>query len=87
MATAQNKAMALAFLDAYLSPGVQFDHSKFTGSLPMNPAARARLQTDPENKDVLMFSDDELKRALLIDFAKIDLPQWREAWSRDIKRA
>ncbi|HMK68257.1 MAG TPA: extracellular solute-binding protein, partial [Stellaceae bacterium] len=77
---------AEAFLDAYLSPDAQFEHSKFTGSLPMNPDARSRLSTDPENKDILMFSDQELNGAFLVDFTKVDLPKWREAWARDIKR-
>jgi len=82
-----NTKLAEAFLDTYLSPEAQFDHSKFTGSLPMNPDARQRLSTDPENKNVLMFSDQELNNAFLINFSKIDLPKWREAWNRDIKRA
>jgi putative spermidine/putrescine transport system substrate-binding protein len=82
-----NTKLAEAFLDTYLSPEAQFDHSKFTGSLPMNPDARERLSTDPENKNVLMFSDQELNNAFLINFSKIDLPRWREAWNRDVKRA
>lgn len=87
VANAKTPALASLFLDAYLSPAVQFDHSKFTGSLPMNAEARERLKTDPENKDVLMFSEAELNNTLLIDFARIDLPAWREAWSRVIKRS
>lgn len=86
VAGAKAPELAAAFLDTYLSPAAQFDHSKFTGSLPMNADARERLSSDPENKDVLMFSDAELNNALLIDFSRIDLPAWREAWSRDIKR-
>jgi putative spermidine/putrescine transport system substrate-binding protein len=81
-----NTKIAEAFLNIYLSPEAQFDHSKFTGSLPMNPDARQRLSTDPENKDVLMFSDQELNNTFLIDFSKVDLPKWREAWNRDVKR-
>ena len=81
-----NTRLAEAFLDDYLAPEAQFDHSKFTGSLPMNPEARKRLSTDAENKDVLMFSDQELNNTFLIDFAKVDLPKWREAWNRDVKR-
>jgi putative spermidine/putrescine transport system substrate-binding protein len=82
-----NTVLAEAFLDTYLSPDAQFEHSKFTGSLPMNPDARQRLSKDPENKDVLMFSDEELNNTFLIDFAKVDLPKWREAWNRDVKRS
>jgi putative spermidine/putrescine transport system substrate-binding protein len=82
-----NTKIAEAFLDTYLSPEAQFEHTKFTGSLPMNPDARTRLSTDSENKDVLMFSDQELSNAYLIDFTKVDLPKWREAWNRDVKRA
>jgi putative spermidine/putrescine transport system substrate-binding protein len=82
-----NTMIAEAFLDTYLSPEAQFEHSKFTGSLPMNPDARKRLSTDPENKDVLMFSDQDLNNAYLVDFKKVDLPQWREAWNRDVKRS
>lgn len=81
-----NTKAAEAFLDVYLSPDAQFEHSKFTGSLPMNPDARSRLSADPENKDILMFSDQELNGAFLVDFSKVDLPKWREAWARDVKR-
>jgi putative spermidine/putrescine transport system substrate-binding protein len=82
-----NTKIAETFLDTYLSPDAQFEHSKFTGSLPMNPEARQRLSSDPENKDVLMFSDQELNNAYLVDFKKVDLSQWREAWNRDVKRS
>jgi putative spermidine/putrescine transport system substrate-binding protein len=82
-----NIKIAEAFLDTYLSPDAQFEHSKFTGSLPMNPDARRRLSTDAENRDVLMFSDQDLNNAYLVDFRKVDLPQWREAWNRDVKRS
>jgi putative spermidine/putrescine transport system substrate-binding protein len=87
VAGAKAPAAAAKFLDTYLSPAVQFEHSKVTGSLPMNADARERLKTDPENRDVLMFSDAELNGALLVDFSRIDLPAWREAWSRDILRS
>jgi putative spermidine/putrescine transport system substrate-binding protein len=87
VAGTNNTKGAHAFLDTYLSPQAQFDHSKFTGSLPMNPDARNRLSADAENKDVLMFSDQQLNNAFLIDFKKIDLPKWREAWNRDVKRS
>ena len=40
----------------------------------------------PENKDVLMFSDAELEKVLLLDYGKLALAEWREAWSRDIRR-
>ncbi|MBM3601501.1 MAG: extracellular solute-binding protein [Alphaproteobacteria bacterium] len=85
-ASTKSQAGALAFADTYLSPDVQFEFGKFTGSVPMDPAARAKMAQDPESKGFLMFSDAELNNAKEVDFSKIDLAAWREAWTRDIKR-
>jgi len=81
----KNREGAEAFLDAYLSPDVQFEFSKFAGTVPMNEAARMRLKEDPEVKDVLLVSDAELKNAFTVDYSKVDMVQWRDRWARQVR--
>lgn len=83
---AQNPAAAERFIDAYLDPEVQLQHARATGTLPMNRAALTKLGEDPENKAVLLLEPAQLDKLFVVDFTKVALPAWREAWSRDIKR-
>jgi putative spermidine/putrescine transport system substrate-binding protein len=86
IAGTKNREGAEALLDVYLSPDVQFEFSKFAGTVPMNEAARTRLMEDTATKDVLMLSDAELKNAMIVDYAKVDMAQWRDAWARQVHR-
>jgi putative spermidine/putrescine transport system substrate-binding protein len=81
----KNREGAEAFLDAYLAPDVQFEFSKFAGTVPMNEAARMRLKEDPEVKDVLLLTDAELKNAFTVDYSKVDMVKWRDNWARQVQ--
>jgi spermidine/putrescine-binding protein len=83
----KNPKLAAAFVDAYLDPQIQLIHAKATGVLPINRAAIRELGNDPENKDVLLLSDAELNNLFVIDFSKVNLPEWRSAWARDVVRS
>jgi putative spermidine/putrescine transport system substrate-binding protein len=80
----KNAEGAGAFLDAYLSPEVQFEFSKFAGTVPMNLAARTRLMEDPETKDTLLLSDAELRNAFSVDYSRVDMARWRDTWARQV---
>ncbi|MGE0805286.1 MAG: PotD/PotF family extracellular solute-binding protein [Burkholderiaceae bacterium] len=82
----QNLAAAQALLNTYLEPEVQYEFTRIVGSVPMNPVARKRLMENPENRDVLLLTDEQLANALNVDYAKLDLQAWRDAWARQIKR-
>jgi putative spermidine/putrescine transport system substrate-binding protein len=84
LAGTKSREGAEAFLDAYVSPEVQFEFSKFAGTVPMNQAARMRLAEDPETKDVLLLSDAELRNAFTVDYSKVDMARWRDTWARQV---
>jgi len=44
-----------------------------------------KLSTDPENKDVLPF--DQIDNLYVVDFTKVNLPRWRNAWTKDVSRS
>ncbi len=82
----KNEALAETFLNAYLDPAVQLAHAKATGVLPISRTAIKGLVDDPENKGVLLLTDAELDNLFVIDFSKVKLAEWRNAWSREITR-
>lgn len=77
---------AEAFLNQYLSAETQFQFGMAVGDLPMNPEARARMAKEPSVKDILLFSDSDLKAMKEVDYSKIDLVAWRDKWAREINR-
>ena len=79
--------LADKFLDLYLDPDVQYEHSRATGVMPINPDAVKRLSTDPENKDVLLFDPKEIENLYVVDFNKVNLARWRTAWNKDVSRS
>lgn len=82
----ENPALAHRFVDTYLDPQIQLVHAKATGVLPVNRSAIKELGSDAETKGVLLLSDAELDNLFVVDFTKVNLAQWRSAWSRDIVR-
>lgn len=82
----QNQALAEKFLDTYLDPGVQLAHAIAGGTMPVNRDALAKLGQDPENKDVLLLKPEELDNLFVVDFSKVKLTDWRNAWNRQIVR-
>lgn len=77
---------AYAFINEYLAPTAQGAHGSTTGTLPLNPEARATLATDPVNQSLMILSDAGLNNMFQIDWAKLDTHQWRDDWSRGITR-
>ncbi len=82
----KNETLSETFLNAYLDPAVQLTHAKATGVLPISREAIKGMADDPENKDVMLLSESELNNLFVIDFGKVKLPEWRNAWSREIVR-
>ena len=82
-----NRDLAEKFLDVYLDPEVQLEHSRATGVMPMQPDALKKLSSDPENKDVLLFEQKDIENLYLVDFTKVNLQRWRTAWNKDVNRS
>jgi putative spermidine/putrescine transport system substrate-binding protein len=77
---------AYDFVNAFLDPEVQYGMTKADGTIPLNPAARARQGQDAESKGVLLTTDAELANMLQIDYSKIDLPAWHKAWNEAVQK-
>ena len=77
-----NAKAALAFMDAFLAPGLQLAHGNATGSLPINAEARKKMAEDPIQASMLLLTDAQLDNAFRIDWTHFDQRQWRETWSR-----
>lgn len=82
VAGTKNAAAAEALANLYLAPDTQFEFAKFSGGIPTNPEARAKLAALPELKDVVPATDAALDKMLRVDFGKIDMAAWREKWDR-----
>ncbi len=82
----RNLAAAEAFINEYLSVEVQYEHGKTTGCVPVSSAARARMREDAESREALFLSDAELGQAYRISWSRLDPRQWRETWTREVRR-
>jgi putative spermidine/putrescine transport system substrate-binding protein len=78
--------LAYKFLNEYLSSEAQGVHGAATGTLPLNPAARAALAKDPINQSLMILSDTGLDNMFQINWAELDTHKWRDDWSRGITR-
>jgi putative spermidine/putrescine transport system substrate-binding protein len=81
-----DSALAYKFLNEYLSAEAQGVHGAATGTLPLNPAARATLAKDPINQSLMILSDAGLDNMFQISWEKLDTHKWRDDWSRGITR-
>ena len=64
----KNVPGAEAWLEAFLSPDVQFEFAKKVGVVPTHRGARDRLAKDPEGA-ILMLTDEQLNQANMVDWS------------------
>jgi spermidine/putrescine-binding protein len=86
IADAPSREGAYDFLNAYLDPEVQYLVTKATGTIPVVPAARKRLQQEQGDNKTLILSDTEMDNMYHIDYRKIDMAKWQQTWSQDVHR-
>lgn len=77
---------AYDFLNAYLDPEVQYNVTKATGTIPVEPTARAKLQQEQDGNKTFLLSDSEMANMFHVDHSKIDMPAWQQAWNQTVRR-
>jgi putative spermidine/putrescine transport system substrate-binding protein len=78
----KNVEAAAAFIDAFLDTNAQAEFARIVGVVPTNRDARQKLADDPLLGKIMLLSDSDLEKAFIVDWAKIDQPQWRSDWTR-----
>jgi spermidine/putrescine-binding protein len=82
----KNVAGAHAYLDAWMSVDGPYKFGEDTGSVPVNPQARAKMEQAPDNRAMLLLTDADLDSAYRVDWSRINEKQWRDQWNRGIHR-
>ena len=86
VAGAKNVAGAHAYLDAWWAVEGPYRFSEDTGSIPVNPQARARMAEDANNRALLPLTDADLERTYRVDWSRMNEKAWRDQWNRGIHR-
>jgi spermidine/putrescine-binding protein len=82
----KNVEVAAAFIDAFLDANAQAEFARTVGVVPTNRDARQKLADDPLLAKVMLLSDSDLEKAFIVDWSKIDQPQWRSDWARSMTK-
>lgn len=81
-----NQEAAEFFINTYLSTAAQYEFAVKTGVVPVNPEARAKLESVPVVKDLVVLDPGRISEMVKLDPAKIDLSQWSEQWNRMVSQ-
>jgi putative spermidine/putrescine transport system substrate-binding protein len=84
--TSKNAAAAAAFINAFLDTSAQTEFARAVGIVPTNREARAQLTSDPVLSKYMLLRDDEIDKAFVVDWSKVNQQQWRSDWARSINK-
>ena len=84
--TSRRAALASLYIDAYLSAATQREMTVKTGTVPVNPEARAGLADVPVVRDMMVLDPARIARMARIDFREVDLADWNDQWNRVVAR-
>jgi putative spermidine/putrescine transport system substrate-binding protein len=76
----RNGAAAHWFMNQLISPAIQLELAKRAGNVPVNNQAIADLDKDPLAHEILRLDQKDIARMRRVDFDKIDVSAWNEAW-------
>jgi putative spermidine/putrescine transport system substrate-binding protein len=82
----KNVEAAVAFIDAFLDTNAQAEFARAVGVVPTNRDARQKLSDDPVLGKIMLLRDSDLEQAFIVDWSKIDQPQWRADWARSMTK-
>ena len=77
----KNAEAAEYYVNRYISADVQRALAVKLGSVPVAKAALPDLAKDPVSNELLKLTPEEIGNMRRIDFSKIDLSKWIEAWN------
>jgi putative spermidine/putrescine transport system substrate-binding protein len=80
----RQQALAAFYIDAYLDAATQYEMTVKTGTVPVSPAARARLADVPVVRDEMVLDPARIALMTRIDYDKVDLADWNDRWNRII---
>jgi putative spermidine/putrescine transport system substrate-binding protein len=86
IAGTRNVAGAHAYLNAWMAVEGPYKFCEDTGSVPVNPLARARMADDADNRAMLPLTDAQLESCYRIDWSRMNEKTWRDQWNRGIHR-
>jgi putative spermidine/putrescine transport system substrate-binding protein len=82
--TSRQPALAAFYINAYLDAATQYQMTVKTGTVPVVPAARAKLAEVPVVRDQMVLDPARIALMTRIDYAKVDLVDWNDRWNRVI---
>lgn len=82
----KHAGLAAFYIDAYLSAATQYTMTVKTGTVPVVPAAWARLADVPVVREQMILDPARIAEMTKLDYAKIDLADWNDRWNRIIAR-
>ena len=78
----RNVEAAHWFVNRLISPEIQLQLSKLSGSVSVSKKAIAELDKDPVAHEILLLKQEDIDNMRRVDFGKIDLQAWRDEWTR-----
>lgn len=80
------KAAAELYINRYLDPQVQVELFRRLAAIPTVKAAREYAGKDPELRDLVLWSDEQLRNVRFLNWDKIDVKKIRDLWNRTVTR-
>ena len=74
--------LAAFYIDAYLDAATQYQMTVKTGTVPVNPAAWAKLADTSVVKDMMILDPARIAAMTRLDYGKIDIAAWNDRWNR-----
>ena len=78
----RNVEAAHWFVNRLISPEIQLELSKRSGSVAVSRKAVAELDKDPLLHEILMLESGQIANMRRVDFGKIDISKWNADWNR-----
>ena len=78
----RNVEAAHWYVNRLISPEIQLELSKRSGSVAVNKAAIAELDKDPLAREIMKLKPQEIANMRRVDFNKIDISKWHTEWDR-----
>ena len=82
----RNVEAAHWFVNRLISPEIQLELSKRSGSVSVSKKAIVELDKDPVAHEILLLKQKDIDNMRRVDFDKIDMQAWRDEWTRVMLR-